>query len=391
MSKIYETRKCVLSILDYVYFHEIAFRMSAKHQKDAIYFNLLLKIDKINLARGYEKEKAELYKHFLLCGVEIKSAIPTGTDNVASDDVKIFRRLLGQIIIQFKKFKFSIDDFLHDLDLLTIKWNIKNIKSSLLHKLVGQCLYYEYDSFVTLEILRVFLKNKILNTKKYRGEINVGDGNLDSNILFRVMLFIEFEIIKKQFYIKSICHKVSVGLNSLESVDKADNFLLFINALIRSKSLIDIEYSGIACSEFKKSSKQYFSDIYERLGHINLFFNDLNDCVETVCGFYTNYFYEVSREHLDDSMLKSREHAMTKTNCIDVAKLLMKKYDFDCAIPLTSATYAKKVSNNYDFASEWLEECYNSEIILMSPDHVIYYFLIKKEDKSSFFFGNIVN
>ncbi|WP_141729272.1 hypothetical protein, partial [Acinetobacter qingfengensis] len=170
MSKIHETRKCALSILDYVYFHEIAFEMSARHQKDSIYFDLLQKIAKINLARGYEKEKAELYKHFLLCGVEIKAAIPiipTVIGDCAFDnDVQMFKHLLKQIIIQFKKFDFSIDDFLQDLNLLTIRWNVENIKSSLLHKLVGQCLYYEYNGFVTLEILRIFLKNNTLNIKK---------------------------------------------------------------------------------------------------------------------------------------------------------------------------------------------------------------------------------
>ena len=69
--KKFETRLSSLNIVDYIYIHDIVFLNSITEEKQKLYLDFLGEISDINFERNYYGKDAELYKHLLLCSIEI--------------------------------------------------------------------------------------------------------------------------------------------------------------------------------------------------------------------------------------------------------------------------------------------------------------------------------
>lgn len=259
-----ETKKYALNVLDYLYYHDFVFSVNCTKYREIQYELILSTIDDLNLVRAYDGKKAALYKHFLLCGFEIKSNILNEIDNFGFLKYanEIFKKLLYQVV----GCNFLENDFLKDVDFLIDKF--KNINKSFTCKLVGWCLYYEYDAMsigvlirllsanvltikkyrsVIMEELIIFFNDKGIREEKYRGtEKEIEKQSL--NIFFRAMLFAEFEIMKKQILIKNKINAIKIDFG--EDVNKVGEEMLFINSLIKSKSLINANYKSISTQNF---------------------------------------------------------------------------------------------------------------------------------------------
>ncbi|ENW93783.1 hypothetical protein [Acinetobacter sp. NIPH 298] len=383
MSEKYELRNCALNILDYLYFHELAFGLSAENTKDVIYFDLSNKIEKINLSRGYENKKADIYKHYLLCGVELFAALPT----VSTPDIDF-------VTGNFELYEFSKDFFLDDVMSLVIKCNIKNIDKSVMHKLVGQNFYYDYDKLVTIEVLKLFLDKKFLSIKKHRERFGLIEYAKYSDFFLRVMLFIEFEIVKKQIYIRNKGDQLKDEINAIWNWDNADNFMLLLGALSKSNSLIGIDFKSIG-DEFNSMGdkynsmgedctgedlKKYLIDICDRLGHVNLFFNDISKCVDTLNGFYYYYVYDRSKRDIDYDDLESiRTKEDVENEFVATTESIMGVYSISSSTKPTVISYYEQVNKHYEIARGWLDEIYGREGHFIGQDPSFYYYLSMKK------------
>lgn len=71
MPKINKTQETALEVVDFLYFYDLATLASFTEEKKEVYGQINNVIDTIVLIKKFFDEKAEIYRHFLLCGVEV--------------------------------------------------------------------------------------------------------------------------------------------------------------------------------------------------------------------------------------------------------------------------------------------------------------------------------
>mgnify|MGYP000296506437 CR=1 FL=1 len=98
--KKFETRLSSLNIVDYIYTHDIVFLNSITEEKQKLYLDFLGEISDINFERNYYGKDAELYKHLLLCSIEIIiSTRQEYTDGEASLDTNDYSAIFLEKIL----------------------------------------------------------------------------------------------------------------------------------------------------------------------------------------------------------------------------------------------------------------------------------------------------
>ena len=384
-----ETRRAVLNVLDYLYYHDFVFSLNFTQDREMQYWLILSAVDDINLAQGYDGEKAALYKHFLLCGFEIQGSMLCDVNNFGL--LKNANELFEKVLCQVVDCEFLEVDFLKDLGFLIDKF--KNINKYFTCKLVGFCLYYEYNA-MSMGVLICLLSKDILKIKKYRGVfseklissnkngLNNGDSEKEIekqslDIFFRAMLFIEFEIIKNQIYIKDKMSLMDFGFNFKKDVKEMEDDILFATLLTKLKSLIDVSYKSISKQnfDFEIDFFDYIFNVVGRLGHQKIFFDDLKGCVGFISGLYIDYALEYSEsDAIHQEPENENIYDVAKNTCADTARLIMKRYGFEFK---TSRTIYSYYQNN-ESVCNWFRDCLNSRNTLIYPNYSIYSFKKKR-------------
>lgn len=144
--------------------------------------------------RKYNREVGELYKHFLLCILELKFC--NGSDVALEDiDKQVEYVIINELIFSIKKF-FDFDEFLNDFNILISN---TEISSKLAFNLVSQMLFFEYD-LASMNVLNKLLGLEVLSSKRYifSNQSVQNDEKLIDLIFIRSMLLIEFDILKRK-------------------------------------------------------------------------------------------------------------------------------------------------------------------------------------------------
>jgi hypothetical protein len=76
MPKRTNPQTAALNIMDYLFINDVESLASFNHAKNTFNVDLLSIIDRINSVRRNEGKIAELYKHYVLCGLEMKLNLP---------------------------------------------------------------------------------------------------------------------------------------------------------------------------------------------------------------------------------------------------------------------------------------------------------------------------
>jgi len=71
MPKLNEVQNNALEVVDYLYFYDIVALETFNEEKKEVYSCLLNSIEHILSYRNLSSKQYEIYKHYLLCGVEI--------------------------------------------------------------------------------------------------------------------------------------------------------------------------------------------------------------------------------------------------------------------------------------------------------------------------------
>lgn len=404
MVKKTELKKYALNVLDYLYYHDYVFLENNTNVREVQYSLILEMIDNLNLERGYDGKKAELYKHFLLSGFEIKSNILREDYNfqLLKDFGQLYEKLLNEVIAC----NFLEDDFLKDLDCLMTKF--KEVSKNFIFKFVGFCLYYEYGSMAIGGLISL-LSREILDLKKYRskfwngyeslmgdeistrknktGEKEIEKKSLD--VFFRAMLFVEFEIMKNQIFIKDKINLMTIDFKKDEA--ELDEDILFANLITRSKKLINIKYKSISSQDFDFDNDflNYICDISNRLNHQKIFFDDVNGCAGYIGGLYVKYS---SRYMEEGAINKAPEYESiidlyreTNITYAENAILIMDRFGFEFKSSRTLYNYYPENK----LVCNWFEEGLYNKYISFFPDYLIY-FHYKKERFSPPFFMNFI-
>lgn len=375
-----EIRLSALNIVDYIYTHDIAFINSITKEKQKLYLDFLGEISDINFERNNFGKDAELYKHLLLCSVEIiistrEEYIDDETYVDANYSSAIFLEKILNLAI---KFNFNDISFLADVLKLRDKFDLNNLESYYGYKLVGQCLYLEYGN-ISRQILKVFLNLEIVDVKKYvgnKGLIYVEDEWI--GVFLRAMLFIEFEIIKKQLYIENTYK--TIELNLLKNSKDIMEVNSFIELLMTSKVLMDSEYTSISQIELgdEISLKEYLNNINIRLAHKKIFFDDMLSCVGYLSSWFVSYYEKVMKLNSGEGSLDS----LNLKRYLNEAMLDMDRHDFRFSNTITINTYYGKYNKLSKLVEAWFEFYSKHQVGILTPDPTTYFFLIKKEGKS---------
>ena len=143
-------------------------------------------MDYINSARSHHGIKADIYQHFISCGVELLTnySQPAGELRIRVDCA--LKELTSEVV----KHGFVANDFISDLNELNNEYKFYDLAKELTYKLVAQCLYFDFDS-TSFSVFYKFLNMRILKSDKFTfGKIKQDEYELIEKIFLRAMLSI---------------------------------------------------------------------------------------------------------------------------------------------------------------------------------------------------------
>ena len=267
--------------MDYLFINDVESLASFNHAKNTFNVDLLSIIDHINSVRRNEGKIAELYKHYVLCGLEMKLNLPfeieDPTDQEQFDKANF---IFSQIIKNFAQYDFSEDEFLDDMENLFNHFEKLRLDKGTIYKVVRQCLYFDYDN-VAISAYKKFIDIEILNTQQYNASLSKVDINFIETSFFRSMLLIEFDILKRQFDTEKEFkdRKIEIDLNS--SLEEIERIFLAIRSVKKMQLKENFNFTSILDIDInnKKDVEQYILNLSEVLGHGALFFKKIPDCI----------------------------------------------------------------------------------------------------------------
>ena len=157
--------------------------------KNEFYGYVTDEIDTINSQRGFTEYRAEVYKHYLLCGIELK------LNQVFESR---FKRIIDEVLLRVKSSGFPVSTYLQDVLNICGHSNISCLDGTVKYKLLAQFLYFDFDS-ASMSFFNKLLELKILSTGRLKEDKMSPKHKEEMNRVFlRVLMFCEFEILKKQ-------------------------------------------------------------------------------------------------------------------------------------------------------------------------------------------------
>ena len=231
MVRVTEWKISAFNILDYIFIHDLASMSTFSDLKNEFYGYVADEIDTINSQRGFTEYRAEVYKHYLLCGIELK------LNQVFESR---FKRIIGELLLRVKSSGFPVSTYLQDVFNICGHSNISSLDGTVKYKLLAQFLYFDFDS-ASMSFFNKLLELKILSTGRLKEDKMSPKHKEEMNRVFlRVLMFCEFEILKKQ-----IIHNYSNMFMRLDFNDIINgnvriikNLLVLINKEINHEEMI---------------------------------------------------------------------------------------------------------------------------------------------------------
>mgnify|MGYP003468139919 FL=1 len=189
MVRVTEWKISAFNILDYIFIHDLASMSTFSDLKNEFYGYVTDEIDTINSQRGFTEYRAEVYKHYLLCGIELK------LNQVFESR---FKRIIDEVLLRVKSSGFPVSTYLQDVLNICGHSNISCLDGTVKYKLLAQFLYFDFDS-ASMSFFNKLLELKILSTGRLKEDKMSPKHKEEMNRVFlRVLMFCEFEILKKQ-------------------------------------------------------------------------------------------------------------------------------------------------------------------------------------------------
>ncbi len=195
--------------------------------KNEFYRYVSDEIDNINSERGFVEYRAELYRHYLLCGIELK------LNGVFESEIKI---IIGELLLRVNSSGFSEFMYLQDVLNICNHSNISCLDGTVKYKLLAQFLYFDFDSS-SMSFFCKLLEIKILSAGRF--EKNKMECKYDDEmdrVFLRVLFFCEFEILKKQIVNNSNKMHGKFNFNNIVAgnIKEIRECLIFINKEINN-------------------------------------------------------------------------------------------------------------------------------------------------------------
>ncbi|KAF1020814.1 MAG: hypothetical protein GAK29_03536 [Acinetobacter bereziniae] len=286
MPKLNLNQDTALDIIDFLYFYDVislkSFTTPTEHTEIHTQLNDL--ISEIIETRNYLGKEAEIYKHLLLCGVEIGATYNVDRD-VFSDTVLTVSQRRQAVRDLHEKAnstlrneveKKGFKDYQYCDDVLSIleKTDLENKSNTFSFSLVAKALAFDFDGCISTHVYRKFLDLKILETNKEL-QRNKYDYQGNEHIFLRAILFIEFEIMRNKLYHQNDRPNLTLNYDAKYSSERfLDKEEAFHNKTIRFlRRAVNTTYTSIDCFDLmsKKEMLDYLSDLEVHLCHNRMF------------------------------------------------------------------------------------------------------------------------
>lgn len=381
MPSLTEVQNTAITLMDYFYFHDTASLSTYSVPKNEFFPHFTKTIDDVTYARGHQGKKFHLYQHFLLCYIETMAGTPQPLEvNNYLELVEAANRLLEKVASNVEKQGFALDEFRADIDTLDEIYKFATIKRELVYKLVAQYLYFEYD-LTSIAVFNKFLDLEILKSDRYQAKNAEDKKERFNDIFFRAMLFIEFEVYKKQLYVKNTYKKITLEIDFNNSEEKINDMLLFVKSMKQVQLQIGNDYQSIADIDLdsKKSIEKYIKEINSRLVHNRLFLNNISQCIGLMGSWFVNYFKETNTERATHAEPLNEDDPKKKV-CTVEAKERMLEHGFTLHEPRTFNDHYKDFCLYYRLVREYFRTFSEDQIGIMTPDIINYFFIIRNDD-----------
>jgi hypothetical protein len=361
MAILSRIQKTALEVVDFLYFYDLAALATFTEEKKEVYGRLNNVIDDLISHKKFFNEKAEIYRHFLLCGVEI---IATKNLNFSSLEVdgQIYQVIPPAESENFNKQRFNIasqaiykevhksgydlTEFIKDIYYVEAITKLRDRSHDVCFRLVFQVLWSDTEIGIAHHTYKKFLDIGILKTDKY-STINSYNQNENQHLFLRTILFVEFEILRNKLHHihdKPIFTE-KIGGHEISEKRKLKREAFFIKMSQFDINLKKTEFLRIHNCNLnnKKSIQQYLSTIGTDLCH-NRLFSDSQNWGSLLGVGYLLYYKKINPKQAIFSEVNNEGSCSDEAN-----KSLNKWFGLRISARTLNDTYSKKIDPIYQF------------------------------------------
>lgn len=337
MPKLNDVQNTALEIVDFLYFYDMVALQSFTEEKKDVYTQLDELIDEVLEEKQLTGQKAEIYKHYLLCGMEIVSSFDENREWQISEQ-NLNERQQGEI--QGQMYKQSVitplwhlkerlkesgrfeGDFIEEVYVLVEVSNIQKASHAVCHKLVAQMLWFGAEHGITCHVYRKIVTLGILRSAKDTAKGRYVEAQHEY-VFLRALLLIEFELFRKDLYYRHTAGDVVVNIprtSDTINLKKKAYYLKYVEfGFSNSEDVIRI-HADIDLAD-KGQVIDYISSISKRLFHNCIFTNSNAKWISLLGALLLIYEKEID---LDRAL-----YSEVNNSCSDIAqKILCEQFDF---------------------------------------------------------------
>lgn len=340
MPKLNDFQNRALEIVDFLYFYDIVALQTFTEEKKYFYDQLDKLIDELLEEKQLTGQKAEIYKHYLLCGMEIVSSfdlnrewqIPELTlnerqqgeiqDQMYKQNVMIPLWYLKELLKKSGRFE---GDFVEEVYTLIELSQIAKASHSVCHKLVAQMLWFSAEHGITCHVYRKIVTLGILNSAKDTAKGCYVEAQHEY-VFLRALLLIEFESFRKALYYRHVAGDLAVNsprfISSEINLKKKAYYHKYLELIFSDNKDVTVIHADMDLADSGQVI-DYFSSIAKGLFH-NCIFSDTNaKWISLLGALLLIYEQEID---LDRAIYSEVDN---ENSCSDIAqKILFKQFDF---------------------------------------------------------------
>lgn len=353
MPKLNDVQNTAIEIVDYLYFYDIVALQTFTEEKKYFYDQLDKLIDGVLEEKHLTGRKAEIYKHYLLCGMEIVSSfdenrewqIPELTLNERQQGEVQDQMYKKNVIIPLRHLKERLKescriegDFIKEVyDLIKLS-QIDKASHSVCHKLVAQILWFGTEHGITCHVYRKIVTLGILNSSK-----DTAKGRYDEvhheYVFLRALLLIEFEIFRKGLYYRHVAGDLVVDTSRFTSSEinlkKKAYYHKYLELIFSDHKDVTVLHVDIDLAD-KGQVVDYLSLISKHLFHNCIFSNSNANWISLLGALLLIYEQEID---LDRSIYSEESN---NSSCSDIAqRILFEQFDFSVTAKSLYLNYVK--------------------------------------------------
>lgn len=368
MPKISKTQETALEVVDFIYFYDLATLASFTEEKKEVYGQINNVIDTIVLIKKFFAEKAEIYRHFLLCGVEVVATRSIDFTSLETDG-KITEFIPPLVSKEVNKKRYGIafkavydavcesgydgSSFIEDVFCVVESTGIRERSHGVCFRLVFQVLWSDTEIGLAHHAYKKMLDLSILKTDKYTP--NNSYAQIEDEYLFlRIILFIEFEIMRNKLH---HLHDKPVFREKIGGEEISEKRKEKREALFLKMSQFDINFKKTEARKIrdynwddKKSIDKYLDAVRTDLCH-NRLFSDSQNWGSLLGVGYLLYFKEIEPNRAVFRELNNKE------TCSDKASVMLRE-QFGLCISARNINniFSKKINPFYHFIKVAVKE-----------------------------------